>query len=289
VEQKFIFIGNRFFVLEEMLRLKLNLVKILVIKNSYLQKELEKAKVEHLVINSKLQLIDEILQADFNILLANGCPYILPVSKIKKDRQEFINIHPSYLPDLRGADPQPGAILYARDSGASCHIMDDGIDTGKIISQVKIPYSPDLDVALLYQLSFMAEKEVFVKAYKNSFISQYSQKIYGNEIYYSKKEMDLKIDLLKSANEIYQTIKAFSNKSQGAYIIYKNEKYIFYDCEIISNAYLKSKIPSYQDTEIIFNYENILVIKRDDVYIKFKNCNKSISNLNVGAKLNEMD
>ena len=287
--QKFIFIGNRFFVLEEMLKLKLNLVKILVIKNSYLQKELEKINIEHIVINSKRQLVDEIIQTDFNILLANGCPYILPVSKIKKNQQEFVNIHPSYLPDLRGADPQPGALLYARDSGASCHIMDDGIDTGKIISQVKIPYSSDLDIALLYQLSFMAEKEVFVKAYKNSFTSQYSQKLYGNEIYYSKKEIDLKIDFLKSSNEIYQTIKAFSNKSQGAYIIYKNEKYIFYDCEIVSNAYLKSKLLNYQDTEIIFNYENILIIKKDDVYLKLKNCNKSISNINVGAILNEMD
>ena len=99
----------------------------------------------------------------------------------------------------------------------------------------------------------------------------------------------MKIDFLKSSDEIYQTIKAFSNKSQGAYIVYKNEIYIFYDCEIVSNTYLKSRFIDYQDTEVIFNYENILIIKKDDIYLKLKSCNKSISNIAVGVILNEMD
>jgi methionyl-tRNA formyltransferase len=285
VGQKFIFIGNRFFVLEEMLRLKLNLVKILVIKNSYLQKELEKIKIEHVVINSKRQLVDEIIQTDFNILLANGCPYILPVSKIKKDKQEFVNIHPSYLPDLRGADPQPGALLFAKDSGVTCHMMDDGIDTGEIISQIKIPYSIDLDVSLLYQLSFMAEKEVFYKAYKNDFKIQSKQVVIGNEIYYSKKDDDLKIDFNKNAEDIYQKIKAFSNRSQGAYFIYQDKIIKVYDCEIVTNDYLLKNIISYQDAEVVLNYEQKLLIKKDNKYLKLKDFNDEISIIKQGSIL----
>ena len=272
-------------MLEQMLKLNLDLVKIMAVEDSYLQKELEKRGIDFTLIDSKQQLIEQIKQTDFDIFLANGCPYILPIVELKTKNKQFINIHPSYLPDLRGADPQPGALLFGKDSGATCHVMDNGIDTGEIIAQIKISYSKDLDAALLYQLSFMAEIDVFYKAYKNNFEVQTVQLLNGDEIYYSKKHNDLKIDFNQIAKTIYQKIKAFSNRSQGAYFTFKNEKYKVYDCEIVDNSYLNSKIDSCQNGEVILNYENKLLIKSKDKVIKLKDFNHEVVAIKTGIIL----
>ena len=91
----------------------------------------------------------------------------MPINKIKKGR--YTNIHPSYLPDLKGIDPVLGSIKFSRDGGATCHEINERIDDGPIISRIKIPFTKDLDVTVLYQLSFVAEKEVFNEAFKNNF------------------------------------------------------------------------------------------------------------------------
>ncbi|MGD9638326.1 MAG: formyltransferase family protein [Alphaproteobacteria bacterium] len=283
----FTFVGNRCFVLEEMFKLGLNIVKIFAIKGSYLEKELKSRNLNFISIASKSELIKEINNTPFNIMISNGCPHILPISDLKKDGKEFINIHPSFLPDLRGADPQVGALLYGKDAGATCHIMDDKIDNGDIVSQIKIPYSKDLDAALLYQLSFMAEKEVFIDAFNKNFKPIKKQEKSGSEIYYTKKDDDLKIDFSKTALEIYQKIKAFSNKSQGAYFIFENDTYKVFDCEIVSNEYLLSKLNDYQDGEVVINYENHLLIKKNDCYLKLRNFDQEVSLIKNGTILKD--
>ena len=40
---------------------------------------------------------------DYDILVSNGCPYILPLNELKKAK--YVNVHPSLLPNLKGIDP----------------------------------------------------------------------------------------------------------------------------------------------------------------------------------------
>ena len=81
---KYIFVGNRKFVLEEMLMLNLDL-QVLVVKNTHLEKDQILKKVNHKIIQSKDELIEYINNNEFDILLSNGCPFILPISKLKKE------------------------------------------------------------------------------------------------------------------------------------------------------------------------------------------------------------
>ena len=149
----------------------------------------KKKQIPYQVIHSKKVLIEEINKTDFNILVSNGCRYILPVSKLPN--KKYINFHPSCLPDLKGIDPAIGAILFQRDGGATCHIMNDNIDAGDIISQVKIPYTKDIDVCLMYQLSFIAEKKCFHLAYARNFEPLKAQEADDNAIYYSRTQEDV--------------------------------------------------------------------------------------------------
>ena len=51
-----------------------------------------------------------------------------------------MNVHPSYLPAYRGADPIPWEILHKESElGVTIHIIDQGIDTGAIVCQDNIP------------------------------------------------------------------------------------------------------------------------------------------------------
>ena len=77
---------------------------------------------------------------DFIVVAAFG--QILP--KVVLDTPKFgcINIHPSLLPKFRGASPVASAILSGDDfTGVSIMLMDEGLDTGPVLSQAQVPIS----------------------------------------------------------------------------------------------------------------------------------------------------
>jgi methionyl-tRNA formyltransferase len=145
---KYLFVGNRMAVLNEMLLMGLDVTVIPIPK----QKE---------------KLIQSITKKRYDVLVSNGCPYILPVSKMGKHL--FINIHPSLLPDLKGKSPILDAIKQNKPFGATCHIMVDEVDSGKILSQVR--YEADRnDLNDCYRQSYKAEAKAFVLAYRKGFV-----------------------------------------------------------------------------------------------------------------------
>ena len=124
--KRYIFVGNRFYVLEKMLEHKLNIVKIYVPEGSFVEIELKKRQMTYTVLPEKREFIENLLTDDYDVLISNGCPYILPISKLKEKNssKKFINIHPSLLPDLKGKSPINGAVLFGRKHGVTCHYMD---------------------------------------------------------------------------------------------------------------------------------------------------------------------
>jgi len=64
-----------------------------------------------------------LLKSDFLGLLPKGC----------------INLHPAYLPYNRGTYPNVWSIVDQTPAGVTLHYVDDGIDTGDIIRQKKVP------------------------------------------------------------------------------------------------------------------------------------------------------
>ena len=115
---------------------------------------------------SRERLIRELTLRDFDVLVSNGCPYILPISKLPK--KLYINIHPSLLPDLKGKSPILEAISLNKPIGVTCHIMVDEVDSGPIISQIRI--EPDRsNLNECYREIFKAEAKVFRQAFNKGF------------------------------------------------------------------------------------------------------------------------
>lgn len=280
-EADYVFVGNRPYVLDCMLRHGLA-VLVLPIAGSYLENVVGEGERCLSSVSSKQQLTDLLSRLDFDILVSNGCPYILPVSKICREDQVFVNIHPSPLPDLRGADPVPGAILYGRDSGASCHIMDDSIDSGPLISRVTIGDTSDVEARLLYQMTFLAEVEAFEKALSRNFRpdpellrdSQDEREL----IYYTKKDKDRFVDLREPAEHIVRRVRAFSNRSQGAVLDIRGVSLRIFDAKVVKHPYLLGRLDQYVRNEVIFCVEDMLLIRHDNVYLQF---DKIVGDLSV--------
>lgn len=267
---KYVFAGNRASVLEKMFEMKLDIVKIWAVENSYLQRYLDEKKIEYSLIRDKKAFVNEVETEEFNYFISNGLPIILPVGKLSRDNKKYINIHPSLLPELRGKDPVPGALLYQKPIGVTCHYMDEGIDSGDIIAQVEIDRSPDLEAGLLYQLSFMAEAEVFEKAYKKGFAVEGKQRNSGDEIYYSFSDKDLEIDIkADNVEKICARVKAFSTRNKGAILQVGEKKFRCWSVEVIKNKYLRKRIESYINYNIVLKYEDKILVRKDDELLKF--------------------
>lgn len=284
--KKYLFAGNRIFVLEDMLERGLD-VTILAVRGSHLERELRERGTAFTGIESKSHLISVLASADFDYFISNGCPYILPISELKDGRKSFVNIHPSPLPDLKGADPVPGALLFDRDSGATCHVMDDGIDTGPIISRVVVPLTDDLDAGLLYQISFLAEREVFELASRREFQPEFEQQADSGSIHYTRHPDDLWIDMSESTRKVIARIRAFSNRSQGARLLFPDQSLVVFDAEEVRNPYLMQRKQEYRENEVVFRYENCLLVRHGDAFLKLKAIEGDLSPIRPGDALTE--
>jgi len=95
----------------------------------------------------KLRNPDEVarlaaLKPDLILVAAFG--QILPQSVLDIPKFGCLNIHPSLLPEYRGATPIPAAILVGdKETGVTIMLMDAGMDTGPIISQIIVGIEPD--------------------------------------------------------------------------------------------------------------------------------------------------
>lgn len=77
------------------------------------------------------------LKPDIGLSILFG--YIVSKDFIDIFKDGIINLHPSYLPYNRGIFPNVWSIVEDTPAGVTLHYIDDGIDTGNIIVQQKVP------------------------------------------------------------------------------------------------------------------------------------------------------
>ncbi len=93
------------------------------------------------------------LDADLFVVAAYGL--ILPKEVLDLPRYGCINVHASLLPAYRGASPIAAAILDGlEETGVTLMLMDEGMDTGPSLCQVKQPILPnDTTYTLAHRLA----------------------------------------------------------------------------------------------------------------------------------------
>jgi phosphoribosylglycinamide formyltransferase-1 len=78
-----------------------------------------------------------------------------------------INSHPSLLPSFPGAHAVADALKAGvNETGTTVHWVDEGVDTGKVIAQVRVPVLNGDDEATLHERIKIVERELVVETIK---------------------------------------------------------------------------------------------------------------------------
>jgi len=85
---------------------------------------------------------DLVLLGDTRILRKN----ILPIPRLG-----IINVHPGYLPEVRGNNPYIWAIVEDLPLGCSAHFIDKGVDTGPLLIRQRIRPDGNMSYGLLLE------------------------------------------------------------------------------------------------------------------------------------------
>lgn len=83
------------------------------------------------------------LRPEIGVVVAYG--HILTPELLAVPRRGMVNVHPSLLPELRGAAPVEWAILNGlQKTGVTIMLMEAGLDSGPILHQIPHQLSPDI-------------------------------------------------------------------------------------------------------------------------------------------------
>jgi len=117
------------------------------------------------LLTSKNQL-DLIKKLKPDMVISCGFRYIVPQEYLEIPPLGCINIHSSYLPYNRGANPNIWSIIENTPAGATIHFMDKGIDTGDIIARRNVEIQFSDNAADLYDKLEKAQFNLFVENWK---------------------------------------------------------------------------------------------------------------------------
>ncbi len=88
--------------------------------------------------------VSDLAALEPDLIVVAAYAQMLPREVLKIPEFGCLNVHPSLLPKYRGAAPIPAAILAGDcDTGVTIMEMDEGMDTGPIVSQFIVHMEPD--------------------------------------------------------------------------------------------------------------------------------------------------
>jgi methionyl-tRNA formyltransferase len=179
-----------------------------------------------LIEHSKLKELSASLSYD--TLISVGYRFIIDKEVIQRATYA-INLHPTLLPKYRGYRSGPYIIMNnEKETGVTVHFIDEGMDTGDIILQKKVPLTAFDTVKSMLRKTGSIEGSVLIESLKmlkeNSVtpISQdESQATVYNEV---RKPKDSEIDPNKSLTELYHIIRACDPVDYPAFFFKDGEK-----------------------------------------------------------------
>lgn len=134
----------------------------------------ERAGIATAVAKEQQDVLRELKESGAEIVVLAGYMKVLSPEVIAAYRDRIINIHPSLIPKFCGkgfyGKRVHKAVLQAgeKESGATVHYVDEGVDTGRIIIQEKVPVldgdTPDTLAARVLEV----EHEILARGLKRA-------------------------------------------------------------------------------------------------------------------------
>lgn len=109
-------------------------------------------------------LLDEVARWQPDLVVLSGFMRLLPPMVVSALAPNLVNTHPAYLPEFPGAHGVRDAIAAGVDqTGASVIVVDDGVDSGPIIAQERVPVHPSDTEHSLHDRIKLVERRLLVQ------------------------------------------------------------------------------------------------------------------------------
>lgn len=189
-----------------------------------------------------------------------GWSQLLRADFLSIPRWATIGYHPAALPENRGRHPIIWAIVLGLKETASTFFMiNEGVDSGPIISQEKVPISQREDATSLYgKLVTVAERQLeqFMPLLEKNSLNLVEQDIQGSSSWRKRSERDGEIDWRMAASTIDQTVRGLAKPYVGAHFYYQGNLIKLWRCSVEEEAPRNAE-PG-----------KILDIKNDKIFVK---------------------
>ena len=98
-----------------------------------------------------------------DLVVLSGLMRLLPSAVVDAWSPSLINTHPAYLPEFPGAHAVRDALeAGVVQTGASVIVVDDGVDTGPIVAQERVPVLPGDDLHSLHERIKPVERRLLI-------------------------------------------------------------------------------------------------------------------------------
>jgi len=98
-----------------------------------------------------------------DLVVLSGLMRLLPPSVVDAWSPRIVNTHPAYLPEFPGAHGVRDALAAgAVQTGASVIVVDNGVDSGPILAQERVPVLPDDDEHTLHERIKPVERRLLI-------------------------------------------------------------------------------------------------------------------------------
>jgi methionyl-tRNA formyltransferase len=132
--------------------------------------------LSHIIRESGCKVIERVEPFDLEYLrtkaidfaVSYGYRYLIKKPAIIYLKQQIVNLHISFLPWNRGADPNLWSFLEDTPKGVTIHYIDEGLDTGDIIAQKEMSFEVEYETLATTYTKLNAE---IVKLFKQNWSS----------------------------------------------------------------------------------------------------------------------
>jgi len=189
-------------------------------------------------------------------------------SLIKKDilalaPMGIVGYHPAKLPKNRGRHPLIWALaLGLKESASTFFFMDEGADTGDILSQVDFEISYQDDARNLYDKVAeiaLIQIEEFIPALEKGTYTRIKQNEKKSNDWRKRNELDGEIDFRMNSRSIYNLTRALTKPYVGAYIKFNEKNYSVWKVKE-SNDFQENIEPG----KVLRVFDKIFVVKSYD-------------------------
>jgi methionyl-tRNA formyltransferase len=237
---KIIFIGNVIFsekMLKKILELKGDVIGVITKRNSsfnsdfcdisYIAKE---NNIDYLYVENinEIKNIEWIKNKQPDIIFCFGFSNLIKKEILSIPKMGVVGFHPTKLPQNRGRHPIIWSlVLGLKKSASTFFFMDEGADSGDILSQKEFEISYKDSAKTLYEKIIniaLEQVELFLPKLIKKEFSTTKQDNSKTNYWRKRTKKDGEIDFRMDSYSIYNLVRALTKPYIGAHLIYKGEE-----------------------------------------------------------------